>query len=165
MMEKGKIAMAALDPSTPLQRACQGFPQKAIWPFYGDGRGADTGAAARRQSIGACGHPARFSRRLYRDQVTTSLSASNCSFKNISRKDAKAAKGNFIRTWRLGAINSCEMLLKGVVMRIGYISVLTALFLTMAVTPLSAQLKKIRFSVTGISISDLPFKVAQLKGF
>ena len=32
-------------------------------------------------------------------------------------------------------------------------------------TPLSAQLKKVRFSTTGISISELPFKVAQLKGF
>lgn len=29
----------------------------------------------------------------------------------------------------------------------------------------SAQLKKVRFSTTGISISELPFKVAQLKGF
>jgi NitT/TauT family transport system substrate-binding protein len=32
-------------------------------------------------------------------------------------------------------------------------------------TPVSAQLKKVRFSTTGISISELPFKVAQLKGF
>jgi len=29
----------------------------------------------------------------------------------------------------------------------------------------SAQLKKIRFSTTGVAISELPFKVAQLKGF
>ena len=50
-------------------------------------------------------------------------------------------------------------------MRTGYISVLVVLFLTMAASPLSAQLKKVRFSTTGISISDLPFKVAQLKGF
>ena len=50
-------------------------------------------------------------------------------------------------------------------MRTGYISVLGGLFLTMAASPLSAQLKKVRFSTTGISISDLPFKVAQLKGF
>ena len=50
-------------------------------------------------------------------------------------------------------------------MRIGYITVLVALFLTIGATPISAQLKKVRFSTTGISISDLPFKVAQLKGF
>jgi len=35
----------------------------------------------------------------------------------------------------------------------------------MAASPLSAQLKKVRFSTTGISISELPVKVAQLKGF
>ena len=50
-------------------------------------------------------------------------------------------------------------------MRTGYFSVIVVLFLTMAASPLSAQLKKVRFSTTGISISDLPFKVAQLKGF
>jgi NitT/TauT family transport system substrate-binding protein len=32
-------------------------------------------------------------------------------------------------------------------------------------SPTSAQLKKVRFSTTGVSISELPFKVAQLKGF
>jgi NitT/TauT family transport system substrate-binding protein len=55
--------------------------------------------------------------------------------------------------------------LKGVYMRTGHVSVLAILFLIMAAAPLSAQLKKVRFSTTGISISDLPFKVAQLKGF
>ena len=40
-----------------------------------------------------------------------------------------------------------------------------ALFLTIVATPLSAQLKKVRFSTTGISVSELPFKIAQLKGF
>jgi NitT/TauT family transport system substrate-binding protein len=50
-------------------------------------------------------------------------------------------------------------------MRIKFILFLVLLFLTMAASPLSAQLKKVRFSTTGISISDLPFKVAQLKGF
>jgi NitT/TauT family transport system substrate-binding protein len=50
-------------------------------------------------------------------------------------------------------------------MRTGYISVLVVLFLAMTASPLSAQLKKVRFSTTGISISELPFKVAQLKGF
>src|SRR5512132_2873113 len=50
-------------------------------------------------------------------------------------------------------------------MRTGYISVVAVLFLILGETPISAQLKKVRFSTTGISISDLPFKVAQLKGF
>jgi ABC-type nitrate/sulfonate/bicarbonate transport system substrate-binding protein len=45
------------------------------------------------------------------------------------------------------------------------ISFFVALFLTIVATPLSAQLKKVRFSTTGISVSELPFKVAQLKGF
>jgi NitT/TauT family transport system substrate-binding protein len=38
-------------------------------------------------------------------------------------------------------------------------------FLTIAAAPLPAQLKKVRFSTTGISVSELPFKVAQLQGF
>ena len=50
-------------------------------------------------------------------------------------------------------------------MRIRSISFHFVLFLTIGVTPISAQLKKVRFSTTGISISELPFKVAQLKGF
>ena len=50
-------------------------------------------------------------------------------------------------------------------MRTGYITVLVVVLLTIGASPLSAQLKKIRFSTTGISISELPFKVAQLKGF
>ena len=50
-------------------------------------------------------------------------------------------------------------------MRTGYVPFLIVLFLTMAASPLSAQLKKVRFSTTGISISELPVKVAQLKGF
>jgi ABC-type nitrate/sulfonate/bicarbonate transport system substrate-binding protein len=50
-------------------------------------------------------------------------------------------------------------------MRIKFILFLVLLFLTMVATPPSAQVKKVRFSTTGISISDLPFKVAQLKGF
>src|SRR5262247_2650995 len=50
-------------------------------------------------------------------------------------------------------------------MRLGYVPVLVVLFLTIGATPISAQLKKVRFSTTGISISDLPFRVAQLKGF
>jgi len=50
-------------------------------------------------------------------------------------------------------------------MRIKFILFLFVLFLTIGSTPLSAQLKKIRFSTTGISISELPFKVAHIKGF
>jgi NitT/TauT family transport system substrate-binding protein len=37
--------------------------------------------------------------------------------------------------------------------------------LLIGLAPATAQLKKIRFSTTGISISELPFKVGQLKGF
>jgi NitT/TauT family transport system substrate-binding protein len=55
--------------------------------------------------------------------------------------------------------------LKGVDMRTKSIPFLVVLFLMIGAPPLSAQLKKVRFSTTGISISDLPFKVAQLKGF
>jgi ABC-type nitrate/sulfonate/bicarbonate transport system substrate-binding protein len=50
-------------------------------------------------------------------------------------------------------------------MGIKFISFLVILFLMIGATPLSAQLKKIRFSTTGISISELPFKVAHVKGF
>lgn len=50
-------------------------------------------------------------------------------------------------------------------MRIKSIPFLVVLFLTIGVTPISAQLKKIRFSTTGVSVSELPFKVAQLRGF
>jgi len=45
----------------------------------------------------------------------------------------------------------------------GFFLALALLFLV--TSPLSAQLKKVRFSTTGISISELPFKVAQVKGF
>lgn len=34
-----------------------------------------------------------------------------------------------------------------------------------SVSQASAQLKKVRFSTTGVSISELPFKIAQVKGF
>ena len=44
-------------------------------------------------------------------------------------------------------------------------SFLMILILLIDVSSASAQLKKVRFSTTGISISELPFKVAQLKGF
>ena len=42
---------------------------------------------------------------------------------------------------------------------------LVILILLIGVCSASAQLKKVRFSTTGISISELPFKVAQVKGF
>jgi hypothetical protein len=50
-------------------------------------------------------------------------------------------------------------------MRTTLIFSLVVIFHMIVVTPVLAQLKKIRFSTTGISISELPFKVAQLKGF
>jgi NitT/TauT family transport system substrate-binding protein len=50
-------------------------------------------------------------------------------------------------------------------MRIRYAFFLVLFPLMIGVSPLFAQLKKIRFSNSAISISELPFKVAQLKGF
>ena len=50
-------------------------------------------------------------------------------------------------------------------MRIQFVPFHAVIFLILAAAPLSAQLKKVRFSTTGISVSELPFKVAQLKGF
>ncbi len=44
-------------------------------------------------------------------------------------------------------------------------SFVVILILLIGVSSVSAQLKKIRFSTSAISISELPFKVAQLKGF
>jgi NitT/TauT family transport system substrate-binding protein len=42
---------------------------------------------------------------------------------------------------------------------------LAAVLLTGASNPVAAQLKKVRFAVATIAISEVPFKVAQLKGF
>ena len=39
------------------------------------------------------------------------------------------------------------------------------LVLTLGASPLFAQAKKIRFSVSSISIAEIPFKIAQVKGF
>lgn len=50
-------------------------------------------------------------------------------------------------------------------MRIKLMPLLVILTVLIGVCTASAQLKKVRFSTTGISISELPFKVAQLKGF
>jgi NitT/TauT family transport system substrate-binding protein len=42
---------------------------------------------------------------------------------------------------------------------------LTLVFLLLASSPSAAQLKKIRFSITSIAVTELQFKIAQLKGF
>jgi ABC-type nitrate/sulfonate/bicarbonate transport system substrate-binding protein len=50
-------------------------------------------------------------------------------------------------------------------MRIKLMLLLVVLTVLIGVCTASAQLKKVRFSTTGISVSELPFKVAQLNGF
>lgn len=50
-------------------------------------------------------------------------------------------------------------------MRIYSIAIFVFIVAASVSAPVFAQLKKVRFSTTGISISELPFKVAQLKGF
>jgi NitT/TauT family transport system substrate-binding protein len=45
------------------------------------------------------------------------------------------------------------------------IGVLTLVFLLVVAIPAFAQLKKIRFSTTSIAVTELQFKIAQLKGF
>ena len=50
-------------------------------------------------------------------------------------------------------------------MRFSHFPFLVLFFLTVGASPLSAQLKKIRFSVSAISIAELPFRIAQFKGF
>lgn len=50
-------------------------------------------------------------------------------------------------------------------MRIKSCPFLIALFFLITPSAAPAQLKKIRFSTTGISISELPFRIAQVKGF
>jgi NitT/TauT family transport system substrate-binding protein len=50
-------------------------------------------------------------------------------------------------------------------MQIKLASVLVILVALVGVSPTSAQLKKVRFSTTGVSISEMPFKIAQVKGF
>jgi ABC-type nitrate/sulfonate/bicarbonate transport system substrate-binding protein len=46
-----------------------------------------------------------------------------------------------------------------------FISILTLSCLILAWSPGLAQLKKIRFSITSVAMTDLQFKIAQLKGF
>jgi len=50
-------------------------------------------------------------------------------------------------------------------MRLKALSFLTLFFLTVAPALLSAQSKKVRVSVSAISIAEIPFKIAQVKGF
>ena len=50
-------------------------------------------------------------------------------------------------------------------MRTKFVAYLVIFISLTGVSSASAQLKKVRFSTTGVSISELPFKVAQLKGF
>ena len=50
-------------------------------------------------------------------------------------------------------------------MRIKPVPVVGILIILIGVSSASAQLKKVRFSTTGVSVSELPFKVAQLRGF
>ena len=56
------------------------------------------------------------------------------------------------------------LLSEGGNMRIKSVQVLGVLIILIGWSTASAQLKKVRFSTTGISISELPFKVAQIKG-
>jgi NitT/TauT family transport system substrate-binding protein len=50
-------------------------------------------------------------------------------------------------------------------MRFTPIALLAALFLLTAAAPLAAQLKKVRFSVSAASIAEVPFRIANIKGF
>lgn len=50
-------------------------------------------------------------------------------------------------------------------MRSRHFPFLVLLAFTLAASPLFAQAKKVRFSVSSISISEIPFKIAQVKGF
>ena len=50
-------------------------------------------------------------------------------------------------------------------MRPKHLPFLILLAFTLATPPLFAQAKKVRFSVSSISIAEIPFKIAQVKGF
>jgi ABC-type nitrate/sulfonate/bicarbonate transport system substrate-binding protein len=56
-------------------------------------------------------------------------------------------------------------MIKGSRMQMNYVGCLVLLTVMFDASPLYAQLKKIRFSTSAISIAELPFKVAQIKGF
>jgi ABC-type nitrate/sulfonate/bicarbonate transport system substrate-binding protein len=50
-------------------------------------------------------------------------------------------------------------------MRLKSATYIALIFSIAVVSPLSAQLKKVRFSVSATSIAELPFRIAHLKGF
>lgn len=50
-------------------------------------------------------------------------------------------------------------------MRFKYFLFFVLFFLTVEASPLPAQFKKVRFSVSAISIAEILFKIAQVKGF
>ncbi len=50
-------------------------------------------------------------------------------------------------------------------MRFNPVPLFVLFFLTVGASPLWAQLKKVRFSVSAVSIAEIPFKIAQVKGF
>ncbi|HXV47779.1 MAG TPA: ABC transporter substrate-binding protein [Candidatus Binatia bacterium] len=50
-------------------------------------------------------------------------------------------------------------------MQVKLAAVFVILVSLVGASPTSAQLKRVRFSTTGVSISEMPFKVAQVKGF
>jgi ABC-type nitrate/sulfonate/bicarbonate transport system substrate-binding protein len=50
-------------------------------------------------------------------------------------------------------------------MRLKLTLYLASLLWIFAVSPLSAQLRKVRFSVSAASIAEVPFRIAQVKGF
>src|SRR3989304_3954510 len=69
-----------------------------------------------------------------------------------------------LRAWRLGAINFLKLVLFNNSMVRIYSTSLLFLLMVFA-GPLSAQPKKVRFSVSAVSIAEVPFKIAQVKGF
>ena len=50
-------------------------------------------------------------------------------------------------------------------MRFNRVVLFAAIFSVTAVSPLSAQLRKVRFSVSAASIAEVPFRIANIKGF
>ena len=50
-------------------------------------------------------------------------------------------------------------------MRFSSLVFVATVFLVAVVSPSSAQLKKVRFSVSAASIAEVPFRIANIKGF
>ena len=50
-------------------------------------------------------------------------------------------------------------------MRFNRVVLLAAIFSVTAVLSLSAQLRKVRFSVSAASIAEVPFRIANIRGF